>query len=329
MIPNREHIAEQLASAVCGALLSCLGEQKLQAFVGREPCETRIGGSLAQDDLGSLAESVKLGRVRVDDGAFDDCYKDTRALGCAVQEQRLPDSCQRALAGTVAEGGTCSIQSDCAGSAFCSTGECPRRCSLRHATGGACARDEECESGLICNDDKCGAPAAEGGRCAGDSGGVCKLGTSCVGSSQDQAGTCKNNSDVQVGELGAECTPGGTLCKEGLSCAYDGGSAFSCQNGVAQGETCHLALPGMCPTDAYCDAQDVTTAGKCRALPGDGQACALGDECAAGTVCLLDKASNKAVCRRIGDVGDTCNEDAMCRSGDCVDGKCEVRAVCQ
>jgi hypothetical protein len=82
MIPSGQHIAEQLASAVCGALLDCLGEQKLQGLVGRERCETRIGGSLAQDDLGSLAESVKLGRVRVDEGAFDSCYRDTRAHGC-------------------------------------------------------------------------------------------------------------------------------------------------------------------------------------------------------------------------------------------------------
>jgi hypothetical protein len=246
-----------------------------------------------------------------------------------VKAQRLPDSCQQALQGTVADGGTCSIQSDCAGSAFCTTGECPRKCSARRAADGPCARDEECESGLICNDSKCHAPAAEGDACAGESGGMCKLGTSCVGSAQGQAGTCENNSEVQAGELGAECTPGGTLCKEGLSCAYDGASGFSCQNGVARDEPCHLALPGMCPADAYCDAQDVTSEGKCRAAPGDGEECALGDECAAGMICLRDEASDKAICRRLGDVGDACNQDATCRSGDCAGGRCAVRAVCE
>jgi hypothetical protein len=329
MLPNSQHIAEQLASAVCGALLDCLGPQKLQAFVGRERCETRIGGALAQDDLGSLAESVKLGRVRVDESAFDACYRDTRGLGCAVQTQRLPDSCQEALQGTVAEGGTCSIQSDCGGSAFCSTGECPRTCSARHAPDGPCARDEECESGLICIESKCRAPAAAGDACAGKSGGVCRLGTSCVGSDQDKAGTCRNNSEVQAGELGAACTPGGTLCKEGLACGYDGGSGFSCQNGAALDEACHLALPGMCPADAYCDARDVTSEGTCRALPGDSEECALGDECAAGMICLLDQARDKAVCRRLGDLGDACSEDATCRSGECAGGTCRVRAVCE
>lgn len=319
-------IADDLADAVCAALEACLGAQKLSALFQREACRSRVGAGLAQDDLARLADEVNAGRVAFHPELLEACYGDTRALGCEIQTQRLPDSCQRAIAGQVALGSACEIGSDCSGAGFCSSGACPRTCRARAAQGGGCKRDEECENGLFCNSGSCAAPAALGAACSGSSGGVCAFGASCVGSTSTAAGVCKKNSEIQVGALGAVCMPGGALCREGLSCAFDGVAGFNCQAAVDAGADCQLALPGQCPTDQYCDAPDVMTAGKCLPLPGDGAACVLQDECAPQHICVVEGAQN--VCRRFGDLGDACQVDGLCRSGHCDAGKCALRPAC-
>jgi hypothetical protein len=320
-------LSGDLAAALCHSLRTCLGEQKLSAFVDGESCETRFTASFAQSDFGTLADSVKRGRVETHLDKLEQCYADTRARGCDIQTQRLPSSCQEALQGTVEVGATCTTSSDCVTGSFCPSSACPRVCSARHVAAESCARDEECDAGLICVRGKCGAPAAVGAACAGSSGGVCALGTSCVGSTKDQAGKCVENKKIQVGAVGDTCTPGGTLCQEGLSCAYDGSAGFNCQSAVSSGAVCHLALPSQCPQDEYCTASDVTTQGQCAPLPKDGEACVLGSECAGGHVCVA-AADMKPVCAKLQDLGAACTQDAVCRSGHCRDSQCVVTEVC-
>lgn len=320
-------IARHLAEAVCAALLDCLGQQGLTSFIGREPCTTRFAQALEQDDLGSLQDSIDRGHVAIDASKLEDCYRDTRELRCAVQTERLPGSCQVAIAGKVGSGDTCSIGADCADGNFCALGDCPRVCTPRRAAAEGCQRDEECVNGLICYDGRCKAPATEGQACAGGSGAVCPLGMTCMGSSTGVAGVCTRNAEIQVGDLGAVCNPTGRLCMEGLSCAFDGGSDFSCQAAVESSGLCHLALPSQCPIDEYCGAEDAASEGRCRKLPSDGQACVLGDECAPGHVCLPG-AGDLAVCHRLSNLSEACTQHASCRSGYCAGGACAVRAVC-
>jgi len=320
-------LAEDLAKAVCAALRECLGTQKLTAFVGREQCETRFSASLAQQDFASLEEAAKRGRVKVVRDALEQCYSDTRALGCGIQSERLPASCQRAIAGTAQPGEPCSIGADCTGDSFCPNTACSRVCTPRAKAAGSCKRDEECVNGLICLNERCGSAARAGEACAGTAGAVCALGTSCVGSTKTQSGTCQLNADVQVGALGEACTPGGTLCQEGLSCAFDGGSGFNCQAAAVSGGVCHLALPGQCPNDAYCSAADVMSEGRCEPLPVEGAACVLSGECAGGHICLASS-DGKGVCWKFRNLGEACTRDAMCRSGRCADGHCAAPLAC-
>lgn len=320
-------LSQRLAAAVCASLLDCLGQQKLRAFVDDERCEARFAAGFEQQDFATLHDSVRRGRVEVHADRLEQCYEDTRALGCAIQTERLPSACQEALKGSVAEGATCSIGADCAGDTYCPTTECPRVCTARGAESAGCVRDEECVAGLICVKGQCAAPADLTQACAGTSSGVCALGASCVGSTKDEAGRCAANSEVQVGELGDVCTPGATLCREGLSCAYDGASGFTCQGAKSSGEACHLALPTMCPEAEYCTASDVTSEGSCAPLPTDGEACVLGSECAGGHVCLAG-ADDGVTCARLRDLGESCSQAAMCRSGRCERDQCVVAEVC-
>jgi hypothetical protein len=321
-------IAASLADAICDALRGCVGPAKLAALTAREDCVARFGASLAQDDFGSLAASVEAGSVVIDETQLASCYDDTRELGCEIVAKRLPASCQVALAGQRAAGESCTLNSDCSADLFCPIGaQCPRACESTRAAGDACLRDDECRSGLICNAQLCSEPARVGEECAGSSGAVCALGLSCVGSTDTAPGMCQTNASVQVGALGAVCSPGGALCREGLSCAFDSGSTFKCVAAAAEGASCKLALPSQCPSDTYCSATDVTTMGKCLDLPVEGEACVLGDDCAPGHLCVTQ--SSASTCRRLGNLGDACLADPLCRSGACVDGTCAVRPVCE
>jgi hypothetical protein len=324
---NVSEISASLATAICDALKACVGPTKLAMLNGREDCVARYTAGFEQDELASLAESIKAGAIKLDDSKLDACYSETRALGCNVQAQRLPPACQAAIAAQRAVGETCTLDADCAADAYCPIGAmCPRTCMASHPNGAACTRDAECERGSICNAGKCSVPAATDEACAGDNGAVCALGDSCVGSDDTTPGTCQTNASVQVGELDAACTPGGALCKEGLSCAYDG-AAFKCVGAVESGAKCQLALPSQCPVDTYCSAADLTDTGTCRALPTDGKACVLNNTCAAGHVCVTQNGT--ATCRKLGDLGDACLANGLCRSGVCSNGTCAVRARCE
>ncbi|HKP60219.1 MAG TPA: dickkopf-related protein [Polyangiales bacterium] len=325
---DRDSIARGLAAAICDALEKCVGAAKLAALTGREDCKQRYTESFQQDDLGSLDASIKAGTVKLDAGKLETCYKDTRALGCAVHAERLPASCQAAIAGQQDEGEICSLDIDCVSEHFCPIGaECPRHCEPTREVDADCERDAECQSGLLCTNGHCAAPAKQGDHCAGNSGKICALGLSCMGSSDQIPGTCQTNASIQAGALNAPCMPGGTLCKEGLSCAYDGGAGFKCQAAVKKGETCRLALPTQCPIDTYCNAAEVTVTGTCVALPVDGEACVLGDDCAARHICVVGD-DQSAICHRIADIGEPCAADQLCRSGVC-DTTCARRDRCE
>jgi hypothetical protein len=116
------------------------------------------------------------------------------------------------------------------------------------------------------------------------------------------------------------------LCLEGLSCAYDG-TGLTCQPGAESRGACRPAAPQLCPNSEYCSEKDVTKQGSCLPLPAEGEMCVLGNECAAGFVCLADVAG-KPVCRQIRNLGEACTQDGQCRSGRCANALCAARPVC-
>lgn len=325
-----------LANAVCGALSDCLGPQALDSFLDRDDCLSRYSESLAQAVYGTAPQSVQNGRIVLHEDKLQQCYDDTRALGCGLQTQRLPVSCQAALEGTVAAGDTCSITADCTGDSFCTRSACPRSCSARVAEGAACTGDDECVNGTVCASAKCAKPAAVGEACEGDSGAKCVLGTACVGNTAASngapamAGVCRAAADIQIAELSESCNFDDMLCKEGYSCASNGAlqPALICQMPVASGAVCRPAVPTQCPKGEYCNQNDLTLTGNCVALPTDGQPCTTSNTCAVGHQCLAD-AAGSGVCKKVQSIGGACTRGAECRSGVCNGGSCTLNSVCE
>jgi hypothetical protein len=322
-----DELPDAFAEAICGALLDCVGPSKLRELTEREDCESTVGAELRAKDFAYMDEAIAAGHVLYDPAQLPACSAGIRALGCDVLTRNFPDVCVEVLEGNIAIGGECAITAECEGTAFCTRGDrCPSTCQPLLDAGDECTDDGQCGDDLACLAGTCGALSVDGEPCAGDSGKACALGLSCVGSTDTEAGTCEPNADVQVRDAGEACTPGGTLCKEGLSCVFDGGAGFHCEAAVESGEACHLGLPGQCPSDEYCDTTEITEPGTCRALPDAGEACVLGDLCLGGNTCVLD--GSTGTCQSIADNGEACDSDAACRSGHCASGECEPPPAC-
>lgn len=322
-----DELPDAFAEAICGALLDCVGPSKLRDLTEREDCASAVSAELRAKDFAYMEAAIASGRVIYDPAQLAACAAGIRALACGVLTQTFPEPCVQVLEGNVAVGAECVITAECEGTAFCTRGDsCPSTCQPLLAAGGQCDADGQCGDGLACVGGTCAALSEDGEPCAGGSGMACALGLSCVGSTDTQAGRCEPNTEVQAGDEGEACEPGGLLCREGLSCVFDGSAAFHCEAAVDLNGACHLGLPGQCPDDAYCDSTEITEPGTCRMLPGDGEACVLGDLCLGGHVCVVE--DTVATCRAIADNGEACSVAAACRSGHCPGGSCEPPPAC-
>jgi hypothetical protein len=319
-------LPEVFASAICGALRDCLGDSKLRELTRRENCSTAIEAELRAKDFAHMDAAVSAGHVLYDPASLSDCVDGIRALSCDVLTHTFPQACVDVLDGNVEIGGECTITAECEGAAYCAgTLTCPSKCAALLNEGDSCDGDGECSDGLSCSGGKCRAASQAGEDCGGTSGKGCALGLNCKGATDTQIGSCVSNAEIQVGDEGDACEPGGALCKDGLSCVFAGNSMFHCEAAVAAGGKCHLGLPGQCPNSQYCDATEVTAESTCRDLPGVDQPCVLNGLCKGGLVCVDD---GGPVCRPIADNGTDCIADAQCRSGRCISDKCAPPPSC-
>jgi hypothetical protein len=315
------------ATAVCDALEDCIGSSALRELMRREDCDARLGAELEASDFAYLGMAVDAGGILYDPTKLAACQAGIREMGCSVLRDSFPQPCVDVLVGNVQPGEECAISAECAGTAFCAGADsCPSTCTELLEEGATCDADSQCADGLRCVVDVCGAPSANGEDCGGDSGKVCELGLSCSGGGETEVGNCVPNAQVQVGDAGDVCEPGGDLCQDGLSCVFDGATGFVCEGTVERDGACHLGLPSQCPADQYCDTTEVTEESNCADLPGDGEACVLSGLCAGGHACVVEDGS--PVCRALQDNGGSCGSAAQCRSGFCEGGECVPPPTC-
>ena len=250
-----------------------------------------------QDECGEIAKAIAAGRAVYDPAQGASCQAALASLTCETLDTGLlVSSCLAALTGTVANGGTCWNDVDCAaGTCSSSAATCPSTCEAFATLGQSCA-SASCSPELVC-DGTCKVPSAAGGTCPCQPSAWCGSGSVCA--ARQTSGACNPSNGEQ--------------CALGYVCA-----------GATGSETCqpYVGLGGSCAaSDVLCGPGYVCTAGTCASYPTLGQACTgicLGSYCdLVGTqTCLAPK-----------NLGASCLFATECASGAC-SGSFPTAGVC-
>ncbi len=249
---------------------------------------------------GDLAAWVAAGAVRYDAAAAQQCAAGMAARSCAelLWSGTSPDDpCDRVLSGTVAPGGACGIDEQCAGGWCNTTAQCQGTCVAYRTAGQSCTGTyEECGPGLACVSGACATPAygAAGQPCTAAYPG-CQVGLWC------DAGTCR----AEVG-VGGSCAASADACGGTTVCGSYATGCTACIPIAHLGEACGSCV-GLCGPGGRCDAGS----GKCvsEAL--------LGEACVGSSDCLIPNWCDPAAgtCAAPLGAGAPCTAWGQCASG--------------
>lgn len=214
-------------------------------------------------------------------------------------------SCGLYACASSACGTSCSSDSGCVGSAFCSG----TVCTTDLDAGAACTRSTQCKSGFcvdgVCCDGACSGDCEACTAAAKGSGvdGVCGN----VAADTDPRNRC--TADTTAGSCNADgmCDGAGACrayAKLGTPCG-----ATTCASGNVSGKTCNGA--GTCETASTPCAPYACDTAACKT------SCATDSDCAADAYC-----TSAATCAIKRAVGASCGEGRECAAGQCVDGVC-------
>lgn len=347
-------VTRVMTSKLCEAVFECEGSEDLRVIrllAGTQAeCESTFGAQFASEaDISTQIALVNAGTYVYDGAKARECIN---AMGCGLVGGGFEAPvCRGVFQGTVALGGDCNDNSDCAGEdTYCQSetpGTCPGSCVAAVALGGECRSSRQCSTvgGTV-------SPSCE----FGDSGtGICKEGH-----------TASAAVGAACGRIEAATTVTLTSCDTGSYCALNttGDTRVgTCAALVANGAACETTQ--QCPADSIC--QDgtcgapplVNTAGGacmnsdagpfcnplrrlvcnesnvCEAVAGTGQVgegCTTGDfsiACATGNYCLSDT----HVCAARKANGATCASSGECSSNNCAssgsgEGTCADANTC-
>lgn len=329
-----EDVPARFAAAQCAAFRGCFGPLADIYFSGQS-CEERFTKVVEQGNWPEVIQAVESGRAKYTPSKLQGCLDRMREGSCgSINTRDLPE-CVAAFDGSVAAGGDCTLDAECASGTYCKMGStCPGKCTARGAAGAECEEEEHCASGLVCSPEgRCVAPAKLGEAC--DAGAPeCEPGLLCMGA-DDQArrpGSCRTQADALSSQQGEVCSPSeGKLCKDLAPCAFDGivgqQPVFKCIAPVAKGGACAIAFPDPCQADEWCsgiDTQQGVFTGTCRPLAGEGEPCSDGF----GKACRPGAACDDGVCRTVQERGGACSSDVGCYSDRCSGGTCVANSPC-
>ena len=322
----------EIISAYCDLLLRCdfggSDASGIRLLLGDATrCRDYLGRAFESDsEVGPLIDAVNAGRIVYDAAAARACI-DTVRSGCSASlgGADFDGACDDVFSGTIAEGGDCWFDSECAPGLGCdfASGTCPGACAP--GAGGficdttPCSEDEECfypDGGTTprCVTPMLGADAAEGQPCGLVEEGAesvtrraCAPGLWCTGNAST-IGTCR--APIAAG---APCTSEGDRCVDGHFCA--GGSCRAVTIVRTPGGPCDEAMLQICDPLLRLECQS----GACVEIT-DGNAgspCRGGDfsetTCDEGLVCHRDTMT----CGAPKSAGAGCESDDECASGSC------------
>ncbi len=213
--------------------------------------------------------------------ALEDCSKQISGTSCAaITANSPPDQC-KVKPGTVANGGACGTDAQCASTACIDTGTTGcGTCAPRVAAGGACGAKGQgpCDYGTTCVSSVCKKLANAGEACTASD--ECSFGL-----------VCKTNACAQPDAGGAACTPGtGDTCDrtKGFYCHATKKQCIAAKQGSVNG-ACGFDTGGeytVCVGGAYCKTGSSQLSGVCTKLVADGGACTDKDPCQAPAQCI-------------------------------------------
>ena len=288
-----------LEGAQCGFQVDC----------DLQPDNATCQASIDIDDgeVGSLDAAIADGTVIYDAEAAQACVDAIRGQGCSFPGfQDRPDPCDDVFTGTVATGGACIIDVEC-------------------ANGGSCApTDVNCDPDVSC----CA------GTCQGMDTPLVAIGGVCEGGDCVANAFCKFPAGANSGTCTAAITTAGTACDELDACAnpmvcdldFATGMGGTCVTPAGSNQACDPGGLIACgDLRDYCDPASM----KCTRRVDVGGACPTGVRCVGFATCV------NAVCLADPKLGEACVVDGAqdcLGSLSCINGTCQLppaSMVCQ
>jgi len=253
-------------------------------------------------NLTALFQDIDSGTTIYDASRADPCFNAMANEPCTVSGassgHQLDAVCAGVLKGTVADGGSCVADTECAAGICrqpnCNASCCLGTCGQLSPVGAACYSSSDCASDAACVYDYL----------SSSSQGTCQLG---------------------VGQ-GQPCITG-TECQSGLTCDFDSAGTGTCAPYVKDGEVCTADGPVCENLNSFCDPQS----GKCRPRLAVGSACSVpsGSLSRPGAGCVFWADCVSGTCVALPGAGEACTVPdggsgaLVCRAGDCIGGVCQ------
>jgi hypothetical protein len=283
---NGSNLCEEIAKVMCYDIFECCTfsdiEEKfgVEAFLTESSCRRDVQ-LLCENELASLRYLLVEGTVVADAARISECLADLLVEEICFPFTTDPSTvftvCSEELfTGTIAEGGDCLFDVECAGEAYCAAN---RKCKNYPTVGQPCTASEGCSTDLYCGLDPegervCMAYQSEGGSCSPIYPVVhCAHDLYCEWDSESETGTCRRKK--AIGEpcredepcLDGECLVG--TCDDGRECYGDGDctgtcdvSGGTCSSDDDCGGYCEVS-GGYCSEDADCPGSCAISGGYC------------------------------------------------------------------
>lgn len=278
-------LPDKLEDAECATDVAC------NQIADKATCEGAI--DFDDEDYRTIKAGVDDGTIKYDADAAAACVDAFGGTDCTFEGLHAENPCEDMFTGTVATGGACVIDLQC-------------------ANGGECVVAGSCDSETMCCVGACMGSVVEsavGGPC-GDDMHVCSFDTFCK-TSETGPGTCT----ALVATEGSPCDEF-DACANPMYCNLSTSSP-TCKKPAASGATCsRMDLLACADTREYCDATSL----KCTPRVAVGGACGAQVPCVGfasciGGACVADLPAG-ATCQNTATSPD-CAGTLECTNGTC------------
>ncbi len=183
-----------VGAAACGSSTSPIAVTDLANQLKTAVCDFQVNCGLAPDQATCLASlnfqtdfilteiaDSQAGKIKYDGTQAANCVNELKSRSCTFtgfQNDPKADPCGKFFSGTVAMGGACLVDADCAGGAACTP----------PSTNPSCDQNTMCCTGSTCGAAP-PAPGAAGATCMSD--GDCAVNLYCSNPMNAATGTCK------------------------------------------------------------------------------------------------------------------------------------------